>query len=257
VSEPALQLSAVPDALLDDGLTGTRLRGAGAQPDAVWRAKHHDDDGRVWRAIAPTPVALAGAWVPAKSSTGELAALASLRPVEVEVRVELPDGRALARTVTRRLLADGVRVRRWRDDVLATLYRPTGEGPFRGAVLDATAGPERLAVAAPAAALLASRGVLCLVVAPPGRSRDGAARAALERGAELLAGLPAAGEGAPVELDVPAAAADLAELPSAAVVPVPPGIGVRGSGAGPERAAARATAWDALLDALGATPRAT
>lgn len=267
MSEPSLQLSAVPVALLDEGLTGTRLRGAGEQPDAVWRAKLHDDEGRVWRGIGPSPAALAGAWVPAKSSTGELAAHASLRPIQVEVRVELPDGRALARAVTRRLLTDDVRVRRWRDDLVASLYRPGGDGPFPAVVLDATAvaaatdGESEgdgsvVAIGALAGALLASRGVLVLVVGPPPRGQDGASVDALKLGVERLAALPAAGEGAtPRVLSVPPATADAAALVAGTFVPVPPGVGVRGAGAGPEPAAARAAAWDALLTAVGARPR--
>lgn len=258
MSDPALQLSATPDALLDDGLTGTRLRGGGPQPDAVWRAKHHDDDGRVWRAIAPSPAALSGAWVPSKSSTGQLASLASLRPVEVEVRVEIPDGRALARTVTRRLLGDGVLVRRWRDGLVATLYRPPGDAPSATVLMDATAGPEVTPVATLAAALLASRGVVVLVVGPPAKAKDGAAEAALTVAAERLALVPGARPAAAPRLAVPPAISDAAALRAlepATFVPVPPGIGVRGTGAGPEAAAARAEAWDALLAGLGAVAR--
>ncbi|WP_354697443.1 hypothetical protein DSM112329_03070 [Paraconexibacter sp. AEG42_29] len=258
MSEPTLQLSAAPVALFDDGLTGTRLRGAGEQPDAVWRAKVHDDEGRVWRAIADSPGALSRAWVPAKSSTGELAAHASLRPVAVEVRVELPDGRALARTVTRSFVGDGVRVRRWRDDLAASLYLPAGEGPFPAAVLDATEGAEAVAVGALAGALLASRGVLSLVVAPPARYAPGAGRAALALAVERVAALPAAADAGgrvPVAA-IPPATTDAGTLEAGTFVPVPPGVGVRGAGAGPEAAAARAAAWDALLAALGATPRA-
>ncbi|MCW3039071.1 MAG: hypothetical protein JWM31_976, partial [Solirubrobacterales bacterium] len=169
MSDPALQLSCVPDGLLDDGLAGARLRGAGEQPDAVWRAKYRDDDTRVWRALAPTPAALSGGWVPAKSSTGQLAALVSLRPVEIELRVELPDGRALARTVTRRLLAEGTLVRRWKDGLAATLYRPPGDATRPTVLLDATPDAELVPVATLAAALLASHGAVVLVVLPPAR----------------------------------------------------------------------------------------
>lgn len=259
MSEPALQLSATPDALIDEGLAGTRLRGAGAQPDAVWRAKHHDDDGRVWRAIAPSAAALSAAWVPAKSSTGHLAALVSLRPVEIEVRVELPDGRALARTVTRRLLAEGTIARRWRGDGLAaTLYRPPGDQPRPTVLLDATHDAEALAGATLAAALLASRGVIALVVGPPARPKDGPPDAARERATERLALVPGADATGIRTLAVPSAESDadaLDTLAPATFAPVPPGIGVRGTGAGPEAAAARAAAWDALLAALGATAR--
>lgn len=260
MSDSALQLSAAPVALLDEGLAGSRLRGGGSQPDAVWRAKFRDDDTRVWRAIAAGPGSLAGAWVPAKSSTGHLAALASLRPVEIELRVELPDGRAVSRTVSRRLLADGVRVRRWRDDLVAGLYRPPGDGPYAAAVvLDATAGGEAVAVATLAAALLASRGVLVLAVSPPARPRDGTAAEVLQRAQERLAALPGAGDSAVRCLAVAAAEADAAALDAGepgTFAAVPPGVGVRGAGAGPDAAAARARAWDALLAALGAQARA-
>lgn len=252
MSDSALQLSATPLALLDEGVSGARLRGAGPQPDALWRAKLRDDDSRVWRAVASSPEALAGAWVPAKSSTGHLAALVSLRPVEIELRVELPDGRALSRTLTRRLLADGVRVRRWKDGLSATLYRPAGEGPWPAVVLDATSGPDAVAVAALAGALLASRGVLNVAVAPPARPKDGTADEVLARAAALLEALPAAG-GPPRVVPVAPPEVDVREL--GLVAAVPPGVGVRGAGAGPEAAAARAAAWDALLAAVGATPR--
>lgn len=251
MSDSALQLSAAPVALLDEGLAGARLRGAGPQPDAIWRAKFRDDDTRVWRAIAASPEALAGAWVPAKASTGHLAALVSLRPVEVELRVELPDGRAMSRTVTRRLLADGVKVRRWKDGLVATLNRPAGDGPWPAVVLDATSGPDAVAVAALAGALLASRGVLNVAVAPPARPKDGSAADVLARAGELLTALPAGGP--PLVVAVAAPEADVTG--DGLVAPVPPGVGVRGAGAGPEAAAARATAWDALLAAAGAIPR--
>lgn len=257
MSEPALQLSVTPDALLDEGLAGARLRGAGSQPDAVWRAKLRDDDGRVWRAIASSPAGLAAAWVPAKSSTGHLAALASLRPLEIELRVELPDGRALARTVTRRLLAEGVRVRRWRDGLAATLHRPAADGPRPAVILDATRDADALPAAGPAAALLASRGVIALVVGPPAGPRGGTPEEALDHAAERLALVPGVPAAVPRLAVAPAesSAEAIAALVPGTFVPVPPGVGVRGAGAGPEAARAREQAWDALLAALGAAAR--
>jgi hypothetical protein len=110
-------------ALLDEPLS-LGVRAAPAGTPLRWRARVRDDDGRVWRAEAASPAELDLAWAPAKAGTGPVAALLSLRPVEVEVRAEAPDGRAAARTITRRLVADGVRLRRWRDGLAATLHLP-------------------------------------------------------------------------------------------------------------------------------------
>src|SRR6478752_1658970 len=116
-----LELRGATDGLLLDEPWRLEVRGAGAAP-LTWRARIRDDDGRVWRAEAGRPEDLAGAWSPAKRpAPGPVAALRSLRPVSVDVRAETADGRAAARTVTRRLVADGVRRRRWCDGVSATL----------------------------------------------------------------------------------------------------------------------------------------
>lgn len=217
----ALELRADPDTLLDAPLDAS-VRGAGGA-ELLWRARLQDDDGRVWRAAAARPEALAAAWAPAKATTGDVAALRSLRPLALELRAEAPDGRATARTVRRRLLADGVRVRRWKDGVAGTLLLPACEAPCAAlAVTDAIA-PDALL---PAAALLASRGVLVFAAAS---EQDGGPAL------ELLAAIPAAGR---------------AERPPRLVppLPLPPGL--------PARAAADASAWDTLLAELGADPRA-
>lgn len=144
----------------------------------MWRARLRDDDGRVWKASADTVGGLDARWLPAKEGTGDVAVLASLRPVTVDVRVEAPDGAAATGAVVRTLVGAGVLVRRWREDGLtATLHRPAG-APC--ATVLATASP----AATLAAPLLASRGVLVLLLA------RGAAAAAVER----LALVPGAGE---------------------------------------------------------------
>jgi hypothetical protein len=225
----ALELTGPATALLDDPL-GLHVRGGGPDATVTWRARVRDDDGRVWRAQASDAGGLDAAWQPAKTPAAAHAALASLRPVRLEVRAELPDGRAAARTVTRVLLGDRVRVRRWRGDVAASLILPAAD-PVATVLLDATAGPDAAGSALLAGALLASRGALVLVV--PGHPRRPAA--------DLLA----------------AAEARFAAVPTAAVprvldaaeVPLPPGVPGEG------HAAARAAAWDRLLGELGVTPR--
>src|SRR5690349_12785211 len=97
----SLEISGMPDGLIDDDLL-LRVRGAGPDVALTWRARLRDDDGRVWRASAARAEELASRWVPAKEGTGAIAALRSLRPVAIDVRAEAPDGRAAARTVTRR-----------------------------------------------------------------------------------------------------------------------------------------------------------
>ena len=254
-----LDIRGASPGLLDDPLL---LEVGGAAPNAAltWRARLRDDDGFVWRAAAPTSEGLLTAWVPAKPTAGPVAALRSLRPVDVDVRVEGTDGAASNRTITRRLMDDGVRARRWKDAVAGTLYLPT-QTATATLLIDArepkTATPQPAtpdaagAVAAPpaiaepataagldaaplAAALLASRGVLAFVLTS---GKDDALAAARER----LAQVP----GAPERI----------ETLSAAEVGVPPGVGFRGED---QRAAqARGAAWDALLQRLGARPRAT
>lgn len=211
-----LDLRGAAPGLLDDPLL---LEVSGAPPGAslTWRARIRDDDGFVWRASGSAPDALT--WVPAKpSSAGAIAALRSLRPVEVDVRVEDASGAAAFRTLTRTILADGVKARRWRDAVAGTLHLPA-EATGGGAILDARAtDPE---VAPLAAALLASRGVLVFALT---RGTADAAREALAA--------------------VPSAPREIAVLDD---VPLPPGV--------PARTPRDPAEWDALLDRLGARPR--
>ena len=128
-------------------------KGLGDETEAgVWRARIKDDDGRVWRSGADRPEDLWRHWAPAKPGP-EVAALRSLRPVSIDVRVEAGP-RAAARTFTRRLLAPDVKVRRWKD-LGATLYLPPA--PTRTLLL------EDGELAAP---LLASRGAIVLLGEP-------------------------------------------------------------------------------------------
>ena len=214
-----LIVSDSPTALLDEPL---RLRARGQGAELRWRGRYRDDDGRVWKASAASAEELTLAWAPAKDGTGPVAALQSLRPLSIDVRVETPDGAAASRTLTRRLRADGVRSRRWREPGLqATLHLPAEPEGVPPLVLDATADPVAAALAAP---LLASRGVLTLVVA------SGDPALAVER----LAAVPAA-SGEPVVVDG---------------LVLPPNVGTREAGA-----AARVAAWDAFLARVGARPR--
>lgn len=243
-------------------------RGAGGEDGLplTWRARLRDDEGRVWRASAERAAELPAAWAPAKASTGPLAGLQSLRPVAIDVRVESDDdGRVASRTVTRKLLADGVRVRRWRAGLAATLHLPAAATPCAVVVLDATGGAgatgreevpggaEAIATAALAAPLLASRGVLVLVVPPSGRNGAGGSTG----GAAGAAGAAGAG-GASSERLLAAAREQLAAVPAAAgaeivsIAPLlPPGV----PWSGDDDFGSRAAAWDALLATLGATPR--
>ena len=255
----SLEISGAASGLLDDDLL-LRVRGAGPEAALTWRARLLDDDGRVWRATAPRPDQLMTRWVAAKEGTGTIAALRSLRPVAIDVRVEAADGRAAARTITRRFAADGVRARRWRDGLAATLHAPDDAIACSTLVIDATAGETQLTVATLAAPLLASRGVLVLVVGPA-RSRGAAAGGAagrLETARERLATLPAAGDEIlllpaldPFEGGGGAGTEAAAPLASEGVV-LPPGVGARDP---QSAAAARALAWDGLLARLGARPR--
>lgn len=217
VREPA-------DALLDEP-----FRVEASAPDGAalrWRARVRDDDGRVWRAWASSPAELSASWGPAKDGTGAVAALASLRPVDVDVRVEAEDGRAASRTLKRLLVAPQVKSRRWRGDVVATLHLPPE--PVATVLIDATHPAADVAVPGIAAALLASRGVLALLVPAPRRSTPGIVKQARDQ----LAAVPGATDVRTV------LAADL---------PLPPNVPARGAPA-TER-------WDALLADLGARPR--
>jgi len=236
--------------LLDDPLL-LRVRGAGPDGRLSWRARYRDDDGRIWRSAAARAEQLGSAWTPAKETTGSLAALRSLRPVRIDVRAELPDGRAAARTVVRAITAEGVRTRRWRDGVAATLHVPAGSDPCATVLLDATTGEAQVAVATLAAPLLASRGVLVLAVMAS-RGHEATARS-LAFARTRLEAMPAASE--PIMLLTahdPLAEEEPAGEPAGAVV-MPPGVGVRDVRA--DAAADRALAWDALLARLAARPR--
>jgi hypothetical protein len=168
----------------------------------------------------------------------------------MDVRVEAPDGRAAGRAVTRLLVADGVRLRRWRVGGLsAVLHLPAAAEGGSTLVVDATAGSREAAVAALAGPLLASRGVLALTVAA----------GSLADAREGLAAVPGASEALVLRAADPLGARPPAVGPGAApaegpgFVPLPPGVGVAGDPEG--AAAARAAAWDALLTHLGARPR--
>jgi hypothetical protein len=233
----SLRVREAAPALLDEPFLLTAR--ADEDTPLVWRARYRDDDERVWRATAETVEELTNAWAPAKAKTGSVAALRSLRPVRIDVRVEAPDGAAASRTLTRRLVADGVRLRRWRDGLAGTLHIPADAEPRATVIADATAGEHDVAVASVAAPLLASRGVLTLVVAPV---RGGAQAAdAIETARERLAAVPAA------------AAREIHVLPDAELV-LPPNVGAGDDD--PGAAAARAATWDALIARLGARPRA-
>ncbi len=173
-----LELAGPAVALIDEPLD-VRVRGLGESDadDLLWRARLRDDDGRVWKATAERPEHLAAGLAPAKPGTGPVPALGSLHPVRLDVHVEAGDGRGAKRTFERRFLADGVRVRRWREkDLRGTLMLPPASGAPAGSqallvdarLPDTAAGdPQRLlaALVAPlAAAVLASRGRVVLVI---------------------------------------------------------------------------------------------
>jgi hypothetical protein len=281
-----LDIRGASPGLLDDPLL---LEVGGAPPKAtlVWRARLRDDDGFVWRAAAPTPEGLLTAWVPAKPTAGPVAALRSLRPVDVDVRVENTDGAASNRTVTRRLLNDGVRARRWKDAVAGTLYLPATQDATAALVIDArepkTAQVGRSPDAADSAPDSPRAGITGAAGSPPhslGPDTPGAiatsaaiAEPAVEAGldaAPLAAALLASrgvltfvltdGKGDPLAAaqerlaQVPGSPARIETL-SAAGVGVPPGVGFRGEDQ--RTAEQRGAAWDTLLQRLGARPRAT
>lgn len=276
---PGLEIRGTGGLLLDEPFL---LRPRGAEPDEtlVWRGRLRDDDGRVWRANAARAEDLGTMWAPSKGPAGPIPALTSLRPVAVDVRLELPDRRTATREITRVLLADGVRVRRWREGVVGTLLRPADEAPTATVVVDARSAdrPDVETVAALAGALLASRGVLVLtVVAAKGTP---AGEEALVVAAAQLARVPGAGEvrtlgvRTPGEVDGagddgPAGGSQAPErqlmypvgtsadtrAAGAPAVVLPAGI--PGGDPDPAAHATRAAAWDALLAELGARPRAT
>ena len=136
-----------------------------------------------------------------------------------------------------------MRTRRWRDGLAATLHVPAARQPCATLVVDATAGRAQQDAAQLAAPLLASRGVLALVVAA---DRRRAVTDPIATARQRLAAVPAARE--PI-LVLPALDPLGGEL--AAGVVLPPGVGARDLDP-----LARAAAWDDLLARLGATPRA-
>lgn len=242
-----LELQGLAAGLLDEPLAlRLRGRGDGGKP-AVWRARLRDDDGRVWRARADRAEELTAAFgADAPAGAPPVAALRSLRPVAIEVRAELPDGRAAARTIRRALVGEGVRVRRWRGLLPggeATLCRPA-QPPVAAVIVDATSGEPDATVAALCAPLLASRGVLALTV-----GRGGG-----RRGAHRRTGAPGP------RPDAAALLAAAAERLAAAVPGAPPADAIEvvapllAPGI-PARRPADAAAWDALLARLGARPR--
>jgi hypothetical protein len=141
-----LELRGAAPGLLDDPLL---LEVGGAAPSSVllWRTRIRDDDGFVWRGEGAALDALR--WT---AKGGDFAALRSLRPVELEVRVEDPDGATATRTLTRTLLDPATKVRRWKEGVTGRLFLPPGAA----ATLVVTGESDTSALTA---ALLASRGV--------------------------------------------------------------------------------------------------
>ena len=129
-----IEIQGPATALADEPFT-LRARGAGPDAELAWHARMRDDDGLVWRARAARPEDLPGAW----RGKAERAALASLRPLRIDVRVEAADGQSASRTLTRLLVAEGVRVRRWRDGPVATLHLPAG-APSASVLVDGVAG---------------------------------------------------------------------------------------------------------------------
>ncbi len=145
-----IEIQGPATALADEPLA-LRARGAGPDAGLVWHARMRDDGGLVWRARAGRPEDLTAAW----RGKAAHAALASLRPLRIEVRAESVDGQAGSRTLTRLLVAEGVRIRRWRDGLSATLHLPRGEASAT-VLVDGVAGPTP--------ALLASHGVAVLAL---------------------------------------------------------------------------------------------
>jgi hypothetical protein len=147
-----LELRGAAPGLLDEPLL---LDVGGAAPGStlLWRTRIRDDDGFVWRGEGAALDALR--W---SAKAGDVAALRSLRPVELEVRVEGSDGTA-TRALTRTILDPAVKARRWKDGVAGRLFLPASE-PAATVVVDGEQ-PHTLV----AAALLAARGVRVFVAA--------------------------------------------------------------------------------------------
>lgn len=244
----AIEIRGAASAMIDEPLT-LRARGAGAHQEIVWRARLLDDDGRAWKSTAARAQNLHAAWIPVKPSVGStVAALSSLRPVGIDVRVQAADGRSAARRLSRHFLADGVQLRRWRDGPAASLYLPAEDAPCAAVILDATGDPRQALVATLAAPLLASRGALVLAVVKARATTSGSQE--LQAAHERMAAVPSAA-GIPLQVlgvaypDSPPGDGD-----AESVVGLPPGIAATG-----EDPAANALAWDRLLASLGARPR--
>ena len=155
-----LELRGAAPGLLDEPLL---LEVGGAAPGStlIWRARIRDDDGFVWRGEGASLDALR--WT---AKADGVAALRSLRPVELEVRVEDADGTA-TRTLTRTVLdrgGEGAALEGGRDRAPA----PRPPTPPRRCVVD---GEEPHTLVAARAAGLARRARL--------RARRAATRRAL------------------------------------------------------------------------------
>lgn len=144
-----LELRGAAPGLLDEPLL-LDVGGAAPSSTLVWRGRIRDDDGFVWRAEGASP----DGWRWTAKADG-VASLRSLRPVELEVRVEGADGTA-TRTLTRTILDAAVKARRWREGVTGRLFLPAQ--PVATLVADGEE-PHTLV----AAALIASRGVRVFV----------------------------------------------------------------------------------------------
>lgn len=244
----ALEIRGPAHGLLDDPFV-LRLRGAGSDAEVTWRARYRDDDGRVWRAVASRSEDLTGRWQPAKDGSGDIAALRSLRPVSIDVRAETADGRAAARTFVRQIAAEGVRTRRWRDGLAATLHVPARRSPCATVIVNAAGTDAHVSAAMLAAPLLAARGVLALVVVGARGADAGDGHLALAR--ERLGAVP----GSSAEILLLCTRDPLSEraaLGEDAVV-LPPNVGARETRDGAP--AERAATWDALLARLLADRR--
>jgi hypothetical protein len=226
----ALEIRGSASGLLDDHIL-MRVRGAGPDSALTWRARYRDDDGRIWRAAASRCEDLATRWAPAKEGTGAVAALRSLRPVSIELRVEAADGRAADRTLLRRISGEGVRTRRWRDGLAATLHVPAQPDPCATVIVDATAAAAQATVATLAAPLLAARGVLVLVVVAARGRTVAADPLAVAR--ERLSAVPGASGAILLLYALDPLDEDAAALPAASRdVILPPGIGEAGCAPG-------------------------
>jgi hypothetical protein len=145
-----LEIRGAAPGLLDDPLL-LEVGGAAPSSTLLWRTRIRDDDGFVWRGEGASLDALR--W---GAKGGEAANLRSLRPVELEVRVEGGDGTA-TRTLTRTILDPAVKVRRWKEGVTGRLFLPAAD-PVATVVVAGEGD-----TTAVSAALLAARGVRVFV----------------------------------------------------------------------------------------------